>query len=36
VEHRRCTYACPHCEGHVITADTTPSRMYWALLWRQA
>jgi transposase len=21
VEHRRCTYACPHCEGHVITAD---------------
>src|SRR6516165_760120 len=21
VEHERCTYACPHCEGHVITAD---------------
>jgi transposase len=21
VEHQRCTYACPHCEGHVITAD---------------
>jgi transposase len=21
VEHRRHTYACPHCEGHVITAD---------------
>src|SRR6516165_1770328 len=20
-EPRRCTYACPHCEGHVITAD---------------
>jgi transposase len=21
VEHVRCTYACPHCEGQVITAD---------------
>src|SRR4051812_12720781 len=21
VEHIRHTYACPHCEGHVITAD---------------
>ena len=21
VEHRRCTYACPHCQGHVITAE---------------
>jgi transposase len=21
VEHQRCTYACPHCEGHVVTAD---------------
>jgi transposase len=21
VVHERCTYACPHCEGHVITAD---------------
>jgi transposase len=20
VEHVRCTYACPHCEGHVVTA----------------
>ena len=20
VEHERCTYACPHCEGHVVTA----------------
>jgi transposase len=20
VEHRRCTYACPHCEGQVVTA----------------
>jgi len=21
VDHERVTYACPHCEGHVITAD---------------
>jgi transposase len=21
VVHERCTYACPHCQGHVITAD---------------
>lgn len=21
VEHRRCTYACPHCQGHVTTAE---------------
>jgi transposase len=21
VEHQRVTYACPHCEGHVVTAD---------------
>jgi transposase len=21
VEHVRCTYACPHCEGQVVTAD---------------
>jgi len=21
VEHQRCTYACPHCEGQVVTAD---------------
>jgi transposase len=21
IVHERCTYACPHCEGHVITAD---------------
>ncbi len=21
VEHTRCTYACPHCEGQVVTAD---------------
>jgi transposase len=20
IEHRRCTYACPHCEGQVVTA----------------
>jgi transposase len=21
IVHGRCTYACPHCQGHVITAD---------------
>jgi ferredoxin len=20
IEHKRCTYACPHCEGQVVTA----------------
>jgi transposase len=24
VEHRRCTYACPHRQGHVATAEKPP------------